>query len=491
MRILIICDKTGTAIDILANFIKAHNRQHDIEVLPVHPKRPDAETIKYLSENWHNFDLIHWMYWKSWSTIREQIPEIDGAKSILSHFNPYDIDKMNWKSYHDENVFLTQDQLTRVGYGELISLAINEDIWKYKANEEKSVGICANRIESKKGIREIAEVCKELDVKLIVMGRISDRNYWESVKEVGAVIEFHENVPFEVMPTIYQDMGVYVCNSVDNFETGPMPVFEAMLSGVPVISRRIGTVAEVAEDGKNVLFFNGKKEMKEMITEIFENKLVRNKIRDAGWSLAKNMTSLKYAWSYNKLYHKVVHKSPLVSVITATIPERESFIEKQLESIKNQTHNNVEHVVMFDNKDGYNLADTRNRAVIESRGEYLLFLDDRLKLDNPDTIKNFVKRHQKRKKTFLWGDKGAGERKFVENFSFTTRQDFINAGMFNTLINVYGGMSQEIRTRLRNQGWSYEFCSGAKAKEIATSGSKWNRKDDVVQAKNILYKLGL
>lgn len=491
MKILIITDKSGTAIDILANFIKAHNRQHDIEILPVHPKRPEEETIKYLSENWQNFDLIHWMYWKSWATIREHIPEIDSAKSILSHFNPYDIDKMDWKKYHDENVFFTQDQLTRVGYGKLIRLAVNEDIWSYEANEHKTVGICANRIESKKGIREIAEVCKELDIKLVVIGRISDRDYWESVKAVGAAIEFHENLPFDQMPAIYHEMGVYVCNSIDDFETGPMPVFEAMLSGIPVISRQIGTVAEVAEDGKNVFFFDGKKEMKEMITEIFENKLIRNKLCNAGWSLAKNMTSLKYGWSYNKLYHSVLHKNPLVSVITAAVPERESYIEQQTESLKQQTYGNVEHVVMFDSKEGYNLAETRNRAVMESRGEYLLFLDDRLMLDDSDAIKNFVKQHQKRKKVFLWGDKGAGERKFVENFSFTTRKDFINAGMFNTLVNIYGGMSQEVRSRFRSQKWEFEYCSGAKAKEIATSGSKWNRKDDVVRAKNILYKLGL
>ncbi|KKN71700.1 hypothetical protein LCGC14_0417660 [marine sediment metagenome] len=490
MKILLVTDKQGTAIDILANFIRRENKQHEIDVLQFHPKRPDEATVDFLKNSRQDYDIIHWMYWKSWQKA-EELEVSSSKKSILSHFNPYDIGERNWIE-HDMNVVCTDAQAEVLAGAPLIRLAVDEQLWKFKPNTHKTIGMCANRIEGKKGILEVAEVAKELGIKFIVMGRISKPDYWKEVLATGADISFYESVPFESMDDVYHSMGVYVVNSVDNFETGPMPPLEAMLAGVPVVSREVGTIGEIGEDGKNLFFFDGKAEMKKSIKEIFDNDKVRDKLREEGWRMAKNYNSVRFAREYNKQYHEVLYPhQPLVSVICPYVQARHSTYGQTLTSIEAQTYKNVEVLALIDNDNGYNLAKIRNKMIIDSHGEYLLFLDDRWMLDDPNTIAKFVKQINNRDKVFLWGDKGRGKRNFVENFSFCKRKSLIHAGMFNERIDKYGGMSQELRARLRSQGWEFKFCEGAKAKEKMSSRGNWRDKQGIMDVKNILYKLGL
>lgn len=491
MKILIVDDKRGTAIDILANFIRNGNRQHEIEIMQFHPKRPDADSIQFLKDHINDFDIVHWMYWRSWEKAKE-LGITTKKKQIISHFNPYDITKYQWDKEVDQNIACTQHQKDALPYAKLIRLAVNTELWEYEPNSHRTVGVCANRIESKKGIKEIGELCKKLDITLIVMGRISDPIYWEEVKATGADIEFYEDVPFDEMPDIYHKMGVYIVNSVDNFETGPMPPFEALLCGTPVVSRKVGTIGEVAEDGKNILFFDGKEQMEEAILEVLDNHILRDKIREEGWRMAKNASNVRYAREYNKVYHKTLYPNQkLVSVICPYTPERKDTIKETLISLHEQTYRNIEVISLVDDEEGYNLAKVRNLAITEASGEFLLFLDDRWKLANPFAVESFVKQLNNREKVFLWGDKGSGKRNFVENFSFCRRDSFIKSGMWNERINHYGGMSQEIRARLNSQGWEFKFCEKALAKEKMSSRGKWRGKKEIIKAKDVLYKLGL
>lgn len=483
MKVLQIVDKDSTAIDNLAKFIQREDR--NVDVLPFHPKRPDPVSVEFLRTQWKNYDLLHWQYWKSWKKAQELIPGIEEAKSILTHHNPYDLLEDYWLDYHDEVCVMNEEQRMELGYGTLIRHGVDTSLWNYQENDHMTIGICANRIESKKGVKQIAEVAKEMGLKFIVMGRISKPDYWKEVLKVGADIEFHENVDYKDMASVYHKMGVYVCNSVDGFETGPMPVFEALLCGVPVVSRDVGCVPELLTDKKSYISFD--KDMRGAITEAFEN---RDTLRAEGWNVAHRLSSTRYAVEYLKLYNKVIYGGhPLVSVIVPlTRVERLPEIRK---SVENQTYKNTEVIALVDDQPGYNLAKTRNQAIIKARGKYLLFLDDRLKLDSDTTIQSFLDQHNNSYNMFLWGDKGAGKKKFVENFSFTKRQDFIDAGMFNERIDKYGGMSQEIRTRLNRQGWRFKYCDDAKARETASSKNRSDKKADIIEMKDRLYRMGL
>jgi len=485
MKILLVTDKKGSAIDILANFIKRYNKQHEIEILNFHPKRPDEESVAYLLEHIKDFDFTHWMYWRSWDKAAQFLIPHGG---ILSHFNPYDINERRWDGML--NVVCTEDQLEKLPGAETIRLAVDDELWEWNPNEHKTVGMCAARIESKKGVLEVAQVCKELGYKFIIMGRISNPDYWREVRKTGADIEFYENVPVEKMNEIYNKMGVFVVNSIDNFETGPMPPFEAVLTGVPIVSRKVGTIGEIGEGGKNVLFFDKPVEMALKIRQVLQND--RSALRNEGWRMAKNLSAMRFARSYNKLYHEYLYPDqPLVSVICPYVPERKNTIRETIASLHEQSYKNIEVLSLVDEEKGYNLAKLRNKMIVEAHGEYLLFLDDRWKLSHIHTVKEFIKQLNNRDYIFLWGDKGSGKRNFVENFSFCKRDSFIKAGMWNERIDHYGGMSQEIRARLRAQGWKFKFCEGAKAVEKMSSRGDWRTKAEIIKAKNILYKMGL
>jgi len=140
-------------------------------------------------------------------------------------------------------------------------------------------------------------------------------------------------------------------------------------------------------------------------------------------------------------------------------------------------------------KHKYGLAMARNLGVIEASGEILMFLDSRF-VPEPDTIEEFM-RELVEDKVWLFGDKGAGKKSFVENFSMIRRKDFVLAGMCNERINRYGGMSQELRTRFGSQGFKFVYVPKAKAREIKTAEKLSTKRKSIIKMKDLLYKLYL
>ena len=93
-------------------------------------------------------------------------------------------------------------------------------------------------------------------------------------------------------------------------------------------------------------------------------------------------------------------------------------------------------------------------------------------------------------KTWLYGNKGA-KKEFVENFSCVSRTDFVECGMFNERINLYGGQSQEIRSRIRAQGFRTQYIEDAKATPNGKSRNKYTKRKEIIRMKNLLWKVGL
>lgn len=66
---------------------------------------------------------------------------------------------------------------------------------------------------------------------------------------------------------------------------------------------------------------------------------------------------------------------PLVSVVTATIPERADLLEECVRSVEAQTFGQREHLIVVDDK-REGCSAMVNRAVAEARGEWLFLLAD-------------------------------------------------------------------------------------------------------------------
>src|SRR3990167_8932184 len=487
MKIAIFVDKPFSAIDRLAQIVVKYNPHFDIKIFYVHPKRNDADSLFQAQDALKWADLIDVHYWKSGLVLKTTFAVyFENKPKILCHFNLYDLEKEDWKEYK-QIVVGNQTQQNLLPRAILIPYAINLDFFRFNEQytEEKIVNMTVARIESKKGVLEVAQACKDLGYKLRIVGRVSDGEYMQSVLDVGGDITFIENATEEILRDEYYKAAVHICNSTDDFESGTLPILEAMACGMPVLTRNIGNVPELF-DGTNMTVREGKKEdvedLKKQLKELMENRDVRLRLRDKAWKTVKNRSDKKMARQFSKVYYQVmsdVKEKPLVSIIVPTFDRGDAFLDC-LAGIAVQDYPNFELViadsgsfvmeavarkfrtqtniptkyVRFEGYGKYTLAEARNRAVIEAQGEYLVFCDDRLKLE-PNCISEFIS--NAKSKTWFWGTKDNTTKDFVENLSCVKRSDLIRAGMFNERMDHYGGMSQEIRTRFAEQGFGFEF----------------------------------
>ena len=146
---------------------------------------------------------------------------------------------------------------------------------------------------------------------------------------------------------------------------------------------------------------------------------------------------------------------------------------------------------MFDidgNKD-YGLARGRNRGIVESTGEFLVFLDDRITPNKPNVVQLFVNALIKDKKKWVFGDKGAQKTSFVENFSAIRKSEIVDAGMFCERINKYGGMTKELHGRFSRQGFDFVYMPECTAEQLCKS-SNWDKKEkEIPQMKELLNRM--
>lgn len=533
LKVLSVVDKEKTAIDRLAQGIKPYMNGIQYDVVSVHPKRPDAQQLADFNELAQQADIIDFQYWRTALTLLEIYPWLETKKKMLAHYNPYSITESDWKQF-DIVTACNQSIAKDLPGSKYVPLTVDTEFWTFNQDWKptKNVIMVANRIESKKGILEVAIACGELNLNFILVGAISDRDYFNAVMATG-VVDFYEQITDEQLRDLYHKSSLHVCNSADNFESGTLPILEAMLCGVPVLTRNIGHVPDL-NDGENMVIYEGDREsvleMKDAIVDIFNDKKKMASLRENGWKTAKNRSNERRAYDYMRMYRSF-NKDEAVSVIVP-IYNKPEIIRQCLNAIAEQDYDNIEIIVCDDfsgetiaetishyediaigkksdnekliddfaktvnipvkyiytaNGNDYGLARARNLGAIEATSDILLFCDQRM-IMQPGAIREFVSNLTKH--AWLYGNKGA-RKEFVENFSCVYRQDFFDCGGFNERINLYGGMSQEIRSRIRAQGFGTPYVEGAKAIPTGNSRNKYTKKNEIIKMKNLLYKIGL
>lgn len=522
MKVAIISDIKGWAIDRIAQAIIKYNPHWQFEHVYC-PPRDVVENISKVEKAVENADLVHWNYVGTAVRLWEINPGLLKKPCLLSHHNEKSLEIADWSKV-DQIVCETKksEEILRKKYWNVNLISLGVDLNRFQYNNDyppqgenhiPTVGY-VGRIVKWKRLKEIAQVCKELKVRILVVGYIDDSAYWEEVKSVGADIIPYWRISDEEVVDIYKRMTVFVCNSADGRETGPLPVLEAMAMGVPVLTTKIGWARDHCKDNEDVIFI---KNLKEDLKRLLIDKKKRIALREKAWDTVRKHPDMKLARQYSNLYYKTLWKEDLVSVIIPTYNRREILI-KILEAIEVQDYPAKEVVIGDDGStdgtekavkkwqkehklnikyvntgrtEGYNLAEARNLAAMEAEGNYLMFLDDRF-LPLPNVIRQFVSVIKDYKgKIWLWGNKGAGRRDFIENFSFVRRQDFVDMGMFCSEIRQYGGLSQEIRLRARRQGFNLKYVEGAEAQPIIKTKSKSKKRLEIVKSKFDLWKMGM
>lgn len=516
MRILILVDKYESAIDRLSQPIKKFNPHLNIDVLSLHPKRPNPQEVETVRVAWEKADIVQVAYWRSGEKFKELFPELfKSKKKILCHYNPYDIRQRDWYDY--EKIIVGNDTIhSKMPYAVNIPYAIDLDFFKFndEYTKEKTVIMVVARIEGKKGVREVAEACKALDYKFILVGRISSRDYFDQIMEANPETDFREDITDTELRNAYYESAVHICNSIDDFESGTLPILESMATGVIVLTRNVGHVPDLYNGSNMVIRAGEQHDVQDLINELrdlMDNTVLRQDMREKAWDTVKIRTLPKMAKQFEKVYYKVRNDRPLVSIITPTFNNPEVLLTSLEHSVL-QDYPNVEIVVVdsgnvsveplikafrettevpvkyiyFENNGEYTLPKARNKAVIEAIGEYVCFCDERVAM-NSDAISEFMVKAETG--VWLYGVKDNVEKAFVENFSLVYRKQLIAGGMFNERVNCYGGASQEIRTRYGELGCMFERVDAAHAKQIASSKSRWNKRDSIIKAKQILWEL--
>ena len=518
MKILIVVDKQDSAIDRLSQLIKKNLDYLSIRVLSVHPKRYSEESLRIFEREAKQADLIHFQYWKTAMMLMGKFEWLKEKPSLLTHHNPYNLHEHDWKEFTSV-VVKNETQQKELNDSILVKHCVDLDFFEFNVDytEEKVVGMVASRIEGKKGVKEVAQACKELGYKFLLIGRISKLKYFEEIKEIaGDNFEFRENVTNEELKNAYKEMAIHVCNSIDNFESGTLPILESMASGVPVLTRYVGLVPDIYNTVNMIVRSGSSDNLEDLKIELkllMEDREKRLSMSKKGWESVKTYSDVRMAHQYSKIYNDVLYPvDSLVSIITATYNRQEKIVQI-IESLKDRTYKNIEYIVCDDNSDdgtesavksmrshvdfpikyvntnmeGYNLATARNLGVIEAEGDFIMILDSRFKPEL-DAIDIFVKNIGK-EKIWLFGEKGYNKNIFIENFSMIRRNYLVNEGMFNEGINEYGGMSQEIRERFSRAKYSFQYVPEARAKEILSSHSSSEKRKSIVKMKNLLYKL--
>lgn len=517
LRIRAIVDKEGTALDRLAKGVAKYHDNLDYKVIACHPKRPSLEQLVEVERECRTADIIDSQYYKSMDMLRQRFEWLRDIPTIQTMNNPYAIHERDWNDYdvvvaNNKTMFSDLEKITTSRL-EHIPLVADPYFWTYKEDYEapSSVIMVANRIEGKKGILPVAKACKELGIKMYLVGAISDPAYWQEIMATG-VVHFAQQVSDEELRDLYHKSGIHVCNSVDNFESGTLPILEAIFCGIPVMTRKIGHVPDFAKEDNIVINDHNNEDVDhivDLLSQMFADKKQLQKQRHEAWMAIKDRNFERRAYLYQKLYRDILGGKP-VSVIVP-VAGKEDVTRSCLNAIANQG-GNLEIIVVDDgeidqkaNIDeigktlnfpvryirlgglGYNLAKARNLAAIEATGDILIFCDQRMIMEK-DCILNFIE--QLKPKYWLWGNKGS-KKDFIENLSCIYREDFMTFGGFNERIDKYGGMSQEARSRARRQLITLEYVDNAKATPLGKSNNKYKKRLEILEMKTKLWKCGL
>ena len=534
MKITIVADKPSSAIWRLSDSIKRFNPHFDIELLSLHPKHPSMEEVAAVTKSIKTADILQIAYWKSGEKLLEFF---DWTKltipKILCHYNPYDINKEEVNDKYDIVVVGNQTMADNLPSARHIGYGVDLDFFKFQEEkpENNTVLMVCARIEGKKGVAPVAKACHELGYKFVLVGRISKMEEYNEVLKACPGVDFREDINEDMLKEAYDEANIHVCNSVDNFESGTLPILEAMACGTPVLTRNVGHVPELYNGG-NMEVRNGQpedvEELKKKLKFLMDSRMLRNAMREKGWDTVKNWSDKRMAWKFSKMYvdalkskytempyvsiviptkdrpetlvncltHAIAQDYPLFEVIVVDGGENNISIGDFKEAVLEKTKDIPEYklppisYIKLDNKTGYSLARARNTGVMESHGDWLVFCDDRIGMSN-DAVSAFVRNRQPH--VWMYGQKDDVEKGFVENFSCVDREEFVHAGMFNeTVCAQYGCMTQEIRQRLEGCQWSpFQFakCYQAKAKSLQRTAGKHRRRAAIIESKLRLFKV--
>jgi glycosyltransferase involved in cell wall biosynthesis len=149
----------------------------------------------------------------------------------------------------------------------------------------------------------------KIDIPLVVIGRKAEVYYrnvlnYISTNKIHNVL-FPENVLSSELAVIYQDAECFIYPSF--FEGFGIPLLEAIVSKIPVITSKSGCFTEAAGPGAIYIDPHNPEQIGEAILSVVGNKELRDKMIAIGTEYSNNFRDETIADAYTKLYRSLVY----------------------------------------------------------------------------------------------------------------------------------------------------------------------------------------
>lgn len=162
-------------------------------------------------------------------------------------------------------------------------------------------------IEERKNALTIVKAIKDLDVKLVLVGRKT--KYYQKIEEyvqnnlLQDKIIHLKGISQRELAVVYQLATVMVYPSV--FEGFGIPIIEALFSKTPVITTNSGVFPEAG--GENSLYTNpsDENELRQKIELLLHNSELRNSIAEKGYQYAQKFTDENIAKNLMEIYSAI------------------------------------------------------------------------------------------------------------------------------------------------------------------------------------------
>ncbi len=329
MKILQVADRPGWAVDRLSKPLTQtmfEDKQIDIVYINAGSKRflptgytlPD-EVDAYEPEKCLDYDIIHFhtpvvTYDKRFGKLNPK------TRKILTVHNEYyfreEEMKERGKKLIDWSLFDDIICPTKYCYEEMkkrhkrvhyVPHGINLKQFTYlkKPPEDKTIGYIG-RIMKHKRFDVLINACKSVGLKVISCGYIDKFSVWMKAMEKVSPRDyrFYMFLPEFQLNSLYSSMVLFVCLSEPKIEVGPLPVLEAMACGIPVVSTKVGWAKDWCEHGKNIWFLKDIKDLGKEIKRVYDDKELRNRLRENGLRLIKDFSLKEYTRKIIKIYDR-------------------------------------------------------------------------------------------------------------------------------------------------------------------------------------------
>jgi glycosyltransferase involved in cell wall biosynthesis len=312
--ILLVTDRPGWACDKLTKPISKRLDNVTMSYFNTNENRflatgySEKGGLQFTPEMGNQFDIVHFHCVKAALMVIGKLkPKIKKVITINTERDDYK--DINFDLFDDvicPTRFLYNRMIKRVKRAKVHYLPhfIDTGIFKRSTERPKSVGFVGRVVEHKR-YPELQMASMLARFHFIGCGYIENGSvYKKNGLNDKSEYEFHIFYPDDKMSEFYAKLGLFICLSMPEIETGTLPILEAMACGVPVISTRIGWAKDNCKHLENIYFVeeNELKSLPEIIQKVYTDKVLMKKLSDNAYNLIQGYGVKQYAEKLFKIY---------------------------------------------------------------------------------------------------------------------------------------------------------------------------------------------